>query len=243
MAHPPPAKEETSTMGTTRPRATRDEVNRAIREIEAYHRHGRQSLKEMPRRGRYGEGDIAGQVKRLREKEPGTHWSHTRIRKARQFADPEGGYSRRQLDHLYRLLRKHLPVFGVSHVGILVTLGWAEGRAELQRRCVVSNWSKAELEAAVMRRLGPRRQGVRWRQVGEEAGHLLPQLDAMAQSWERWYGVANGTLGKAGRRRNVLPKLPPAIRKRVKAITGAMAGLRAKVAEKLREIRAGETGR
>jgi hypothetical protein len=222
-------------MADPRPQASRAEIEEAIRAIREYHRQGRDSLRESAERGRYGQGALDEQAAEL-------GWNVTRLRKARQFAHAEEGYSQEQLRELFGLLRKHRPLFGTAHVGILVTLSWAEGRAELQLLCAENNWSKATLEAEVKTRLGPRRQGGRWRQVGDEAGQLLTQLDALAHSWERWYGVASGTLGKAGQRRNVLPKLPPAVRRRVKAITEAMTGLRAKIAEKLGEIRAGETG-
>src|SRR5262249_33667210 len=119
-----------------RPRATSAEVERSVREIREYHRQGRASLRELPQRRARGQRDLDEQAE-------GLGWNVTRLRKARQFADPEGGYSQDRLNELCRLLREHRPIFGVAHVGILVTISWAEGRADLQRRCLRDNWSKA----------------------------------------------------------------------------------------------------
>ncbi len=223
-------------MAEPRPLASLTVVNEAVRDLRDYHRQGRASLRELPERGGYGQRDLDAQAEQL-------GWNVTRLRKARQFADPEAGYSWERLHELCRLLREHCPVFGTAHVGILVTLTWAEGRAELQQLCVQDNWSKAELEAEVRKRLGPRRQGGRWRQIGEDEGQILNQLDGLAHSWERWHGVASGTLGKEDSRKNVLPKLPRGVRQQVEEITEAMSILRAKLARKLKEIRAEAAGR
>src|SRR5262245_44831039 len=122
-------------MSESRPRATRDEVAEAIRQIKAYHAQGKQSLKGLPERGRYGQRALDEQAERR-------GWNVTRLRKARQFAHADEGYSRERLNELFRLLREHRPVFGVSHVAVLVTAPWPV-RGEFQRLCIEHNWSKA----------------------------------------------------------------------------------------------------
>lgn len=125
------------TMNDDRPPATADEVATAIWEIRAYHDQGRQSLRDLPSRGKHGARTIDEQAERL-------GWNSTRLRKARQFAHREEGYSRKRLNELCRLLRAHSPVFGISHVGLLVTVPWPEREAP-QRACVEGNWSTYEL--------------------------------------------------------------------------------------------------
>jgi hypothetical protein len=102
-------------MSSDRPLASREAVAEAIHEIRAYHQQGRQSLRELPERGQHGARAIDAQAERL-----GSNWNATKLRKARQFANREGGYSRQRLKELCRLLRKHRPVFGISHIGLLV---------------------------------------------------------------------------------------------------------------------------
>ena len=115
-------------MSSDRPLATRDEVDEAVRQIRAYPKQGRQSLQHLPGRALYG----ASQIKELGDE---LDWADTRLRKARQFADPVEGYSRDRLNELCRLLREHRLVFGLSHVGVPVTVPWPQ-RGQIQRLCV-----------------------------------------------------------------------------------------------------------
>jgi hypothetical protein len=219
-------------MSENRPRASRDEVERSIREIREYHRQGRASLRELPERGRYGQRALDEQAERL-------GWNVTRLRKARQFADPAAGYSREQLNELFRLLRAHRPVFGTAHAGVLVTASWAEGRAELQRLCLEGNWSKAELEAHVKARLGPRRFGGRRRRVAEDPIQALVQLDEFADSWQRWYAIAVERPQDNGRGKSVLDRLPEPVRIETRKVQRAVRRLREAVAGALERARAG----
>jgi hypothetical protein len=99
-------------MAESRPRATREEVEQSIREIRAYHRQGQARLRALPERGGYGQRALDEQAEQL-------GWNVTRLRKARQFADPEAGHSEERLGELVRLLREDRPVFGTTHLGIL----------------------------------------------------------------------------------------------------------------------------
>jgi hypothetical protein len=225
----------------TRPQATPEQVRAAITEIRAYHGHGCKSLQALPRRGGggYAKQLIKAEAERLRQEDPATGWNATRLRKARQFADEEEGYSQKRLTELCQALRKGRPVFGVSQVGILVTLSWAEGREDLQRECIESNWSKAELELEVWRRVGPRRQGGRKRKVGGDPILALIQLNAMADTWRRWCAAAaGGDDGDEEDAPRVLKALPQAIGKHIKTVSDAMSALREAVGRKLAAARA-----
>src|SRR4051794_14754900 len=102
----------------------RSKIDQTICDIRAYYKHGCSSLRQVPYRNT--PGAIARQSKQLQ-------WNETKLRKARQFADPETGYTPELVDELCRLLRAHRPVFGTAHVGMLVTVSWADGRDELQK--------------------------------------------------------------------------------------------------------------
>jgi hypothetical protein len=218
-------------MSESRPRATREEVAEAVRQIKAYYAHGTQSLEELPGRGGYRDRAIAAQAKRL-------GWAETKLRKARQFADPVQGYSRGRLKELFSLLREHRPVFGVCHVGVLVSASWAAGRAGLQRRCILENWGKARLEAEVKARLGTRRVGGRRRRVADDPALALVQLGEMGDSWLRWYDAAQEPRGN-GHTKSVLDRLPKPIRGEVRKVTTAMHRLREAVARARERARAG----
>jgi hypothetical protein len=213
-------------MRSERPQASGEEVSQAVREIRAYHDQGRQSLKELPERGKHGAGAIDAQAEAL-------GWNATKLRKARQFAHREGGYSRRQLDELCRLIREYRPHFGTAHIGLLVTVAWRE-REGLQKECVEGDWSTSELQAEIKRRFGPRRYGGRRRRVSTEPGRVLLQLDGMAYTWERWSKIVEEE-GEGGA--SILDSLPEGVRGRIEAVSRAVARLRVLLDEELKARR------
>jgi hypothetical protein len=218
-------------MSESRPRATREEVTQSVREIREYHRQGRDSLRELPERGGYRQRALDKQAERL-------GWNVTRLRKARQFADPESGYTRKRLNELVRLLREHRPVFGVSHVGVLVRASWAAGRAMLQQRCILENWGQARLEAEVKARLGTKPRGGRRRRVADDPVLAFVQLDEMGDSWLRWDDVAAEKPQGNGHTKSILDRLPKPVRGEVRRVTRAMRRLRDAVARARERARA-----
>jgi hypothetical protein len=194
-----------------RPPVTRADVSAAISEIRAYHAQGVQSLRELPVKGAYGAGAIDEQAGRL-------SWNPTKLRKARQFAHPESGYSGERLKELFRLLREHRPVFGVTHIGLLVSVPWPQ-RAELQSECITGGWSTYELQARIKRLFGTRREGGRRRRVSGDPAGALVQLREMADTWERWFRVAEEE-GEGGL--PVLDGLPEKVRARAVAARRAV---------------------
>jgi hypothetical protein len=71
------------------------EVAQATQEICAYHKKGRESLRELPDRGKHGARAIDAQAERL-------SWNVTRLRKARQFAHADDGYFPLREHHLWK---------------------------------------------------------------------------------------------------------------------------------------------
>lgn len=210
-------------MTRERPKASPEEVSTAIREIRAYHEQGRQSLRDLRQRGGYGVRAIDEQAERL-------GWTPTKMRKARQFAHRQQGYTRERLNELCRLLREHRPVFGVSHVGLLVTVDWP-AREQLQRECIEGNWSKSELQAEVTRCYGLRRQGGRKKRVPSDPAQTLAQLDQEAKKWERWYAVASELNDE---KETILNALPETVRERVQEVKRAVTRLRTAIADELK---------
>ena len=216
-------------MDPSRGRVTADKIEDTITALEAYHQQGATSLREHPK-GVYDDGTIAAEAKLL-------GWNETKLRKARQFAHEQTGYNERRLKELFRLLRRHRPQFGIAYIGLLITVTWDDGRETLQKDCIEENWSKATLELEIKSLYADRRHGGRRRQVGDERGHLLAQLDDLADSWLRWCAVASEKckIGKVKKRR--LDILPPDVRDRVQAVTGAVKRLRKAIEAPLEEAR------
>jgi hypothetical protein len=87
-------------------------VEQTIQKIQHDYDKGVESLHAMPEHGKHGDYEIRKQAKTLRGNE-------TKLRKARQFANPEQGYSEQRLEELFDLLREHQPSFGTAHVGLV----------------------------------------------------------------------------------------------------------------------------
>ena len=203
-------------------------IDAAIRAIRDYHAIGRRSIAKTPGKSAYGDGKIAAEAKRFLR-------SETFLRKARQFAAAKTGYSPERLEHLFRLLRRHRPSFGISHIGILVTLSWADGRADLQRRAIQGHWSKTELEAEIRLQFGHRRHGGRRRRVAADPAQALVQLDETSDTWHRWVMAAKNVTVPDGR--PLVDTLPADVVAAILRIDGSIARLRDMIAAELQKVR------
>lgn len=212
-------------MARKRPHVSTEKVEAAIKAIREYHAQGRRSLKELPGRGEYGDKTLADQAKIL-------GWNNTKLRKARQFARKKVGYSGNHLKKLYILLRENRPNFGISYVGLLVTVPLIL-RDELQKECIVNNWSTAELKAEIKKRFGSRRQGGRRRHVSSNPESALVQLEEMAHTWQRWYGVVTEVEEGGRKKKSILETFPGQVQEQLKATVRAIARLRDTVSAEL----------
>src|SRR5689334_12776391 len=131
-------------MGSSR-RATTFEANQKIQEIRALHALGHAALQLPPGL------PTADQALEL-------GCSAAKLAVARRFALPTKGYSLHQLDELCEFILKHRPVFGVTHVEILLAIPWLE-RDTFQRKCIRKNWSRRRLMAEKTKHFRPRSQG------------------------------------------------------------------------------------
>jgi hypothetical protein len=213
-----------------RPRATSDEVEQAIRHICKYYRQGQKSLRDRPPWRRDRKESIEEQARQF-------HMSLDGLRKARQFAAPEVGYTQKQLDDLYDLLRKHRPRFGITHIATLVSVPWPE-RAELQNRCIKQNWSHLDLRSELIKRFGCRRQSGRRRHVADQEQALL-QLDKLTSTWQRLYKILVEERNDGQQQPWILlDTLPKGVRKRIKDADQSMICLREAVIKELDQSRA-----
>lgn len=105
-----------------------------------------------------------------------------KLGKARQFADPKTGFSKDEVYELCDRLLEHLPVFGTSHIGQLVTVA-SPRREELQNDCIEQNWSLRELKTVCKRQSAPRSRGGRRPNVTSYS--VLVLLEENAETWRR----------------------------------------------------------
>jgi hypothetical protein len=214
-------------MVESRRRATPAEVDEAIQEIQAYHRAGQRSLKQVPGKSAYAQAEVQTQAEALQ-------WNETKLRKARQFANL---YRKKDLAELFRLLRKHRPVFGVSFIGVLVTIPDRRERVEVQRWCILQNASFAALEREIKIRRPDQRQGGRRRRVGDDPLHALVQLEEMSDSWLRWYKAVKPKGAAKGE--TLFDRLTADVQQQVEKVRKAMEQLHETVTEALDRARFG----
>src|SRR5581483_4999772 len=84
------------------------------------------------------------------------------VRKARVFADPEKGYTKKELRKLLALCRQHQAVFGLKHMIRLLSIPKGEGKRErLLRETIENGWSVTTLNEAIRATFGTRKDGGR----------------------------------------------------------------------------------
>jgi len=202
-------------MKNERPRATNPDIDTAIREIRDFHAKGRESIRLLPGRGEFGGGVIEEQALPLA-------WSGTKLRKARRFATQ---YPRKEdLDELCRLVREHKAIFGIAHVGVLVTAPDAKVRDAVLLWCLKGNHSKADFEQEVQKRVGKRRKGGRRRRIDKDPGRLLIQVEETANTWLRWYELVKGD-EEQPEANSFLSRLSADVQKGIRSVAGAMRKL------------------
>lgn len=216
-----------STMTSTR----REQVAATIQQIKDFYDVGRQLPPKQPHGEVLGQHIIDGEAARL-GMNPDT------VRKARQFADPEAGYAREELDELCRLIRDvqtkqstEKSIFGRTNLVRLLTVP-RHRRAAFQREAVENGWSVRELEAEIARRFGTRRAGGRRRRTPHDTAELLTQIEHMAETWRRWQAELDRLLEDEERK-----ALPGTIEQQLRAIGPAMRSLQETVLTELQTIR------
>lgn len=132
-------------------RATEEESNVCVAEIRAFHQLGQRLRKTSS-----DPADVS--------RDGGREWPHYLLDIARRFSRK---YSEADLDLLCEQVRTHRPAFGISHVGILITIPVRQ-REGLQRKCIEQNWSTNALKAAKMKRCRKKSSGGRRPQVTKD---------------------------------------------------------------------------
>jgi len=176
------------------------------------------------------------------------------LRKARQFADPEDGYSARELKELVKLIRElvklirevqlhqddKLAVFSKTHIIRLVSVP-KQRRLSLQKKVIQKGWSTAKLETEIATRYGTRRSGGRRGHVPRDAIGLLTQVEKLCETWRRWLAevTPEETEDDAKPDHAMLDELPKAIQKQIRGVGTSLAELQKDVTAELKARKPG----
>ena len=127
--------------------------------------------------------------------------------KLRAMANPEIGYTKRELEAWFKVFRKHGHVLSISHFVRLISVPKGKTRDQLTRDALEKKWSGHRLQVEVLTRQGRRQKGGRKPTV-IEGDAFLGELEQTMWAWSRWLELhleAN-------------PELPPELAKQLRAI-------------------------
>ena len=226
------------------PSVSRARVTKAVRQLKYVHLVGLKSLEQRGGRGGYGERRAEVEAKRLKKDMPaGSKISGEILRKLRQFADAESGYSRSDLDELCRLCREHKQPWGIKHLTIILRVPKADGRrVAFQRRAIKGCWTTSQMRDEVLRLYGRRRSGGRKPAIRPDAEGLLGQVEALCLRWARLHAELTAA-GDPRAAHPLLRDLPADVQRKFGAATEALRQLRLVVAKGLERRRLAPAGR
>lgn len=218
--------------------ARKTKVAAAVKAIRDFYALGRSLPRKQAHKDAYDQGTVDAEAKK-RGINPDT------VRKARQFADPTGGYTPAEVNDLCRLISKVQPgqddgdaVFGRTHVIRLLSVP-KHRRAGLQEAAIRGGRSTGELEARIAAKYGSRRDGGRKRRLPSDALGLLAQAERLCESWRRWVALVtpDPELPEGKSKAPSLDDLPPRIRRLVREADAAVAKLHETATEELKARR------
>lgn len=228
-------------------RSGQERVKAATQNIRAFHDLGR-ALPPKPERHKdnWGRRIIGGEADLLGVNED-------TLRKARAFADPDKGYTRKKLDDLCRLIREvqpvrrkvkpdqeeELPIFQRSHVIRLLSVKGKKQRLALQRKCIKEGWSTGALDREIAKRYGARRAGGRRRKIPPDLTDLLVQLEGACEGWRRWKGELSREPEEVTEKHVLLANLPDELREQIEAVSKGIFTLHQAVVEELKQVQPG----
>lgn len=159
-------------------RSPAPKVEESIQAIRADHKAGSGVLARIGRRA-------SDKVLRAEAESLGLKNVDT-VRKLRQFADPEKGYTLEELDELCEVCRKHGHELGRSFVFKFLSIPRENGqRAKFQREAIRNKWSRAEVDNAICARFGRRRHGGKTPMVAGSVDGVLVQADSVCLQFRR----------------------------------------------------------
>lgn len=220
----------------TQTRRTR--VKAAIQEIRQFYAIGRSLPRKQSHQVAYGKGEMFTEAKRRRMNED-------TARKARQFVDPDIGYTREELNDLCRTIKvvqsaqeDTWPVFRRTYLIRMLSVPKCS-RARLQREAITEGWSLAELEREITRRFGTRRHGGRRRRIPRGLAEFLAATETQCESWRRWRAELSRKAKSEEDRHVMLGDLPRPMQTLIVTVSDQVERLRQAAVKELTRLQPG----
>ncbi|MEY4567328.1 MAG: hypothetical protein RLY14_2298 [Planctomycetota bacterium] len=132
--------------------------------------------------------------------------------KLRAMANPEIGYTKRELQAWFKAFRDKGHALTVSHFVRLISVPKGKTRDELTREALEKKWSGHRLQKEVLTRQGRRQEGGRKPTV-IEGDAFLGELEQTMWAWSRWLDL----------HLNANPELPVELAKQLRALKGKIS--------------------
>ena len=185
-------------------------LQQSLEQVRKFHAQGLASLERYPDRVGYGI------MKAVEDRGQNPEM----LRKARQFANPETGYSPRELDALVKRCESQVYPLGISHVIRLLSIPKKDGqRRDLEHKAVAGSWSRRRLDIEVRKAIGPQRAF-----AGRPSRKPEDKNDALvliAQVCRRWEGLMDVLMPGA----KLIVPLPAAVVKQIRKADAVMRKL------------------
>jgi hypothetical protein len=217
----------------TRARHSPEKIKQIVAAIRTFYRRGKSNLRTRPGRAKHGDNELGKDALRFGV-------SPHVLTRARQFADPERGYTEDELDEMFVSFAKFGFALGRSTVFLLASVRPKSVRAKLQQRAIKHGWTESRLHLEVIKEFGPRRVGGRWRNVPTDKTDLLVQLESECERWRRWRAAIDRA-GKDGKTPG--QSLPEDLYRRIAQVSKSIEVLRRQVEEELANEKPGRKAR
>lgn len=213
---------------------TPSEVQAALRRVRDFYDLGRRSLKDSPGRMKYRSMGHEARLFGVSEE-----W----LRKARQFASSEQGYTLKELKVIFAQCRKAGFPLGTTHIIRWITIP-KRRRARIERLTISEKWNMSRLEQEIAQEFGSRKAGGRRRRIPADSLGVLIQLEGLCDAWRRWNESLRRALSpkdssdKKAEEVKLMPSdLPIAVRKLLPVVTKRFAELQATVSKEIRKAK------
>lgn len=211
---------------------TPSEVQAALRRVRKFYDLGCKSLERSPGRMQYG---------MMRDEASHFGLSEELLRKARQFADPEQGYTKDELRVIFAKCSKAGFPLGTTHVIRWLTIP-KRRRARIERLTITERWNLSRLEAEIALEFGSRKAGGRRRRIPADSLGILIQLEGLCDAWRRWCESLGRDPDDKEKQRTDRD-LPASVRRRLSVATKGVAELQGVVTAEIQRQKPNRTSR
>jgi hypothetical protein len=165
-----------------RPGAPRDKVHGAVRQLKEMYAEGQQLWKRFAKPAKDGATKIARIEKEAEKRGTNTDYLWKRL----AVTNPVTGFSSDELDQLCKCAIENRRIVGMAMVAKLLSVA-KQHRMRFATKILREGWSLSEVDAALIRRHGRRRQGGRRPRLLLSVEDLLVGIDGKCLGWSKLY--------------------------------------------------------